>query len=179
MEQIGLNDSEARLCFRLAAAANAYWKAKDAVLSSTGTQTSVDKTCRQLQGLFAKSGSANNFFLLMAAERIMCNADLKHFQNTQRNKPDSFPQTIIMKSLREGVNQMNEVNDKLLIRNRDIEAFHHYSSDTQTVKDDHDKEGLPKDAIRKILPSHRTRLENKIKGMDGVSKEKLNLRQCK
>ena len=175
MEQIGLSASEAQQCFRLAASANAYWKAKDMVLSSTGIQKSVDNACRRVQRFFTRFGSARNFFLLMAAERIMCIADLKHFQNSHRDNPDAFHNTIILKTLQEGVDQMDEISDKLTIRSRDAKTFHTYSSCTQRIKGDHDREGLPKDAIRKLLPSHRTRLENKNKGMDGVSGEELSL----
>jgi hypothetical protein len=175
MEQIGLSESETKQCFRLATSANAYWKAKDMVLSSTGIQKSVDNACRQVQGFFTRFRGANNFFLLMAAERIMCIADLKHFQNSQRDNPDAFHNAIILRTLHEGVEQMDEISDKLTTRSRDVKTFHVYSSCTQTVKGDHDRKGLPKDAIRKLLPSHRTRLENKNKGMDGVSNDEVNL----
>jgi hypothetical protein len=175
MDAIGLKTSDSSLCKRIYGHANSYWIFKDAILTGTGVQKSVTKACRELLKLFEEVGNSNNFFLLVAAERIMCIADMQHFLLSQKGSPDAFHKTIVMRTLQEGVDQMGEVNTKLAIRSKNVKRFHTYSSYTQRVKGDHDREGLPKDAIRKLLPSHKTRLENKTKGMDGVSNEELSL----
>ncbi len=170
-----MSASEITLCRRVSGFANNYWICKDALLTGDGIQKSVAKMCSELQKLFVEVGNSNNFFLLVAVERIMCIADLRHFLYSQGEYLDAVPQTIIMRTLQEGVDQMAEINDKLAIRAKDVKAFHTYSSYTQRIKGDHDRKGLPKDGIRKLLPSHRTRLENKNRGMDGVSDEELSL----
>jgi hypothetical protein len=175
MDAIGLKASDSSVCKRIYGHANSYWIFKDAILTGTGVQKSVTKACRELLKLFEEVGNSNNFFLIMAAERIMCIADMQHFLLSQTDNPAAFHRIIVMRTLQEGVDQMGEVNAKLAIRSRNVKTFHAYSSHTRTIKGEHDKEGLPKDAIRRLLPSHKTRLENKTKGMDGVSNEELSL----
>lgn len=157
--------------------ANSFWIAKDNLLTGAGTQEMVGEIGVRVQQMLTTIGNSNNFHLFVAAERIMCSADLKFFQNMQQKEPDDFPPDITMNSLREGADQMDEINAKLVFRAENVEAFHRYSSRTQRNKADHDGKDLPKDGIRKLLPSHKTRLDNLAKGWFAVSgKERTLLR---
>ncbi len=175
MDMIGLSASDVKLCKRLYANANTYWLRKDAILAEAGTQRPVDAICARIQGALATIGGSNKFHLVIAAERIMCYADLMHFQRQQHILPDVFPPDGIMRSLREGADRMEEINRKLAVRAKDIAAFHRYSSDVLMEKGDHDGGGLPKDGIRKILASHKTRLDNRSKAFDSLSREERSL----
>ncbi len=175
MERIGLNESEVRLRYRLAVAANAYWKAKDAALCDMGPQELADKKCRELQRLLARTGDSENFHMVVAAEWVVCIADLQHYQVTSQKNRGTFPQNTILSTLRAAVDGMKEINDNLMFRDQDAQRFHAYSSRTRLRKNEHDGAGLPKDAIRRLLSGHMTRLQNKAKGMDGTSDEEQNL----
>lgn len=175
MGAIGLSASELNLCFKLYGWSNTYWIRKDAILAGTGFQVPVDQACHQLQKLLSRIRELNNFYLLVSAEQTLCEVDLNHFQNMQHNILDDFSNRLLMRTLEEAVIQMREISAKLIVRAKDPEAFHKYSSDTRMAKGEHDKDGLPKDVVRKILLSHRTRLENKLKGMEGSSNEERNL----
>lgn len=169
MENIGLSLSEQQLCRKITADANLYWRSKDMVVSGKGSQLDVDTVCESIQKSLFEINALSNFHLLMTAERIMCLADLEHYQRSRQNNPNAFSLSITLSTLREAVNQMEEINDNLTFRERDIHAFHSISSRTRIQKSEHDSAGLPKDAIRKLLSSHMTRLRNKATGIDGAS----------
>lgn len=175
MDMIGLSSSEIRLCNRLYTTAVAYWVKKDSLLANKGKQRPVDIACSLLRELLVIVGDSNNFHLFVAAERIICHADLKHFQHSQQDNPNVSGQTAIMTALQEGVDQMEKINDQLTLRDKDIHLFHHYSSGTRALKSDFDREGLPKDGIRKLLSSHKTRLQNESKGMHRLGNEERDL----
>ncbi len=175
MDAIGLSGSEVDLCDRLVWDANSYWLAKEAVLANRGKQRAVDAACFRLREGLVSVGDSGNFHLLVAAERILCLADLEHFQHTQQNASYASRQSILMETLLAGVAQMEEISDKLKLRDKNVQTFHRYSSDTITIRNDHDREGLPKDGIRKLLSSHKTRLQNRNRGMDGVGDAERDL----
>lgn len=175
MGQTGLTNSEEELCDTIAAQANRYWREKDRALLGKISQPKVDKVCKNLQKLFVQATESDNFHLLVAAERTLCNADFDHFQDQQQTEPDDFPPDGIMRSLQEGAERMDEISRKLDVRAKDTETFHRYSSYTLMEKGDHDGDGLPKDGIRKILSGHKTRLNNRSKAYDGLSREERNL----
>ncbi|MDR0362638.1 MAG: hypothetical protein LBJ46_08170 [Planctomycetota bacterium] len=177
MDVIGLSVSEVAVCHEIYGFADIYWRFKDGVITGTETQEAVDLTCRSIRKLLEQIEKSDNLHLIIAAERIMCNADLKHFQSLQQIQPDDFPPGSIMRPLQEGVARMDEVNRKLAFRAENIEIFHRYSSATQMEKIDHDASGLPKDGIRKLLLSHKTRLSNRSTGFDAVGREERSLIQ--
>lgn len=177
MDTTGLSASEIKLCRQLYMSANSYWICKDDVIAGTGKQRSVNTHCIKLKKTLAAVGDSANFHLIVTAERIMCSADLKHFQNLQEIQPDDFPPDGIMGPLREGVDRMDEINRKLALREENIEAFHRYSSGILAENSGHDAEGLPKDGIRYLLLSHKTRLRNRSTGFDGLGREERSLIQ--
>jgi len=177
MDVIGLSASEVAVCHEIYGFADIYWRFKDGVITGTETQEAVDLTCRSLRTLLEQIEKSDNFHLIIASERIMCNADLKHFQSLQQIQPDDFPVDGIMRPLQEGVARMDEINRKLALRAENIKAFHRYSSGILAETSGHDASGLPKDGIRKLLLSHKTRLHNKSTGFDGLGREERSLIQ--
>jgi hypothetical protein len=172
MDMIGLNESELDLCDQLLGDANAYWLKKDALFANKGKQQAVNIICARIRDIFAIVGNSSNFHFLVAAERVMCNADLEHFQRSQQDNPN---EATMLAALQEGVDQMEKVNAQLRLRDENVHTYHRYSSGTRALKSDFDREGLPKDGIRKLLSSHKTRLQNESKGMHRLDNEERDL----
>lgn len=169
---IGLSVSEAALCNKLYTSIVAYWLRKDFFLVNAGKIKPVDAICSRLEKSFATIGDSDNFHLIIAAERIICIADLDYFQRSRQGYPY---ETTILSGLQKNVDLMEEINGNLTFRDKDIQKYHRYSSLTRIMKSEFDREGLPKDAVRLLLSRHKIRLRNESEGMHRLSYDERNL----